>query len=386
MEKQIIVGVNLYEENGKEYIEIDVPSYPIGISCKGIYYYRSGSTRQILTGPALEAFLMRKRGATWDNLPLPAFSLNDIDDSIVERFKRWAAKKGRIDKSILDEPKDALMEKLHLMNGSYLTNAAMLLFSKDPEKWQLGAYVKIGFFETDADLLYQDEVHGSILEQIDKIVELVYLKYMKAKITYEGMQRIERYFVPEAALREALLNALCHKQYQSGVPIQISVYEDRLYIANCGFLPENWTLENLMRKHASSPYNPNIAHVFYLAGFIESWGRGIEKICSACEKDGVPQPVYTINPGDIMIEFTAPEDRVIRFGKVTDRVIDKVTDEERTLLSLLAEDPGYTMPQLSEKIGISRKTVAQRIKQLKEKGTIERIGSDRKGYWKINHK
>ena len=166
-----------------------------------------------------------------------------------------AAKKGRIDKSVLDEPKDILMEKLHLMNGSYLTNAAMLLFSKDPEKWQLGAYVKIGFFETDADLLYQDEIHGSILEQIDKIVELVYLKYMKAKITYEGMQRIERYFVPEAALREALLNALCHKQYQSGVPIQISVYEDRLYIANCGCLPENWTLENLMRKHASSPYN-----------------------------------------------------------------------------------------------------------------------------------
>ena len=278
------------------------------------------------------------------------------------------------------------MEKLHLMNGSYLTNAAMLLFSKDPEKWQLGAYVKIGFFETDADLLYQDEIHGSILEQIDKIVELVYLKYMKAKISYEGMQRIERYFVPEAALREALLNALCHKQYQSGVPIQISVYEDRLYIANCGCLPENWTLENLMRKHASSPYNPNIAHVFYLAGFIESWGRGIEKICSACEKDGVPQPVYTINPGDIMIEFTAPEDRVIRFGKVTDRVIDKVTDEERALLSLLAEDPGYTMPQLSEKMGISRKTIAQRIKQLKEKGTIERIGSDRKGYWKINNK
>lgn len=200
---------------------------------------------------------------------------------------------------------------------------------------------------------------------------------MKAKISYKGMQRIERYFVPEAALREALLNALCHKQYQSGVPIQISVYEDRLYIANCGCLPEDWTLENLMHKHASIPYNPNIAHVFYLAGFIESWGRGIERICSTCENDGIPQPVYTINPSDIMIEFTAPNDRIIRF--------EKVTDKERTLLSLLTEDPGYTMPQLSEKMGISRKTVAQRIKQLKEKGTIERIGSDRKGYWKINN-
>ena len=284
----------------------------------------------------------------------------------------------------MPESQNMLMEKLHLINGPYLTNAAMLLFSKDPEKWQLGAYVKIGYFETDADLLYQDEIHGSILEQIDKIVELVYLKYMRAKITYEGMQRIERYFVPEEALREALLNALCHKQYQSGVPIQISVYEDKLYIANCGCLPENWTLENLMSKHASSPYNPNIAYVFYLAGFIESWGRGIEKICSACEKDSVPQPEYTINPGDIMIKFTAPEDRVIRVTeRVTVKVTDKVTDKEQELLTLLTEDPGYTMPQLAERMSVSRKTVAARLKKLKDAGLIERIGSDRKGYWKL---
>ena len=158
----------------------------------------------------------------------------------------------------------------------------------------------------------------------------------------------------------------------------------KLYIANCGCLPENWTLENLMSKHASSPYNPNIAHVFYLAGFIESWGRGIEKICSACEKDGVPQPEYTINPGDIMIKFTALEDRVIRVTeRVTVKVTDTVTDKEQELLTLLTEDPGYTMPQLAERLSVSRKTVAARLKKLKEAGLIERIGSDRKGYWKL---
>ena len=211
------------------------------------------------------------------------------------------------------------MEKLHLMNGPYLTNAAMLLFSRDPEKWQLGAYVKIGYFETDADLLYQDEIHGSILEQIDKIVELVYLKYMRAKITYEGMQRIERYFVPEEALREALLNALCHKQYQSDVP----------------------------------------------------------------------QPEYMINPSDIMIKFTAPEDRVIRSvtSRVTEKVTDKVTDrlDETSLkiLNLLAVDPAYTTTFLAESLSLSRKTVSLRLKMLKETGLIERIGSDRKGYWKL---
>ena len=381
----IVVGVNLLNDKDKEYIEIDVPPYPIGISCKGIYYYRSGSTRQVLTGPALEAFLMRKRGATWDNLPLPAFSLEDVNDELLDRFKQWGIKKGRIDQSVLDEPKNILMEKLHLMNGSYLTNAAMLLFSKEPEKWQLGAYIKLGYFETDADLLYQDEIYGSILEQIDKVVELVHLKYMKAKISYVGMQRIERYFVPEEALREAILNAICHKQYQSGVPVQISIYEDRLYIANCGCLPENWTQENLMQKHASRPYNPNIAHVLYLAGFIESWGRGIEKICSSCEREGLPLPDYTINPGDIMILFKAPKDRIVHSvtREVTEKVTDQLTDTELQILGLIEEDPAYTSSVLAEKLSLSRKTIALWLKKLKEKNIIERIGSDRKGYWKI---
>ena len=215
---------------------------------------------------------------------------------------------------------------------------------------------------------------------------------MKAKITYEGMQRIERYFIPKEALREALLNALCHKQYQSGIPIQISVYDDRLYIANCGSLPENWTVENLMQKHASIPYNPDIAHVFYLAGFIESWGRGIEKICSACRQDKVPLPEYMIHPGDIMVKFIAPEDRTVRQNnrvndevndRVNDKVNDKISSNEYKLLNYLIEDPGYTVSQLSDKLGVSRKTISTYQKKLKASGIIRRVGSDRKGYWEI---
>lgn len=386
----IIVGVNLLDEDGKEYIEIDVPFYPVGISYKGVYHYRSGSTKQILTGPALEAFLLRKHGATWDNSPIPAFTIDDVDDDVVAMFRKLAAMKGRIDSNLLDEPKEVLLDRLHLVNGDYLTNAAMLLFSKDPERYQLGAFLKIGYFETDADLLYQDEIHGSLLEQVDKAMELIYLKYMRAKISYDGIQRIERYFVPEAALREALLNAVCHKQYQSGVPIQISVYEDRLYVANVGCLPEDWTLEKLMNKHTSKPYNPNIAYVFYLAGFIESWGRGVEKICNALENEKLPKPEYTINPEDIMIKFTGPEDRIVRMSgqlsdKLSDKLSDNLSDKEQKTLELLLEDPGYTSSQIAEKLNVSRVSVTKYLKSLKGKGLIERIGSDRKGYWRIKN-
>lgn len=386
----IVVDVNLLKQDGKEYIEITVPSYPVAISCKGVYYYRSGSTMQTLSGAELESFILRKRGASWDSMPIPGFTINDIDDGLVEKFKILAIKKGRIDQRVLTESKADLMEKLRLTNAGYYTNAAMLLFSKDPDRWQLGAYTKIGFFETDADLCYQDEIHGSILEQIDKIMEVLHLKYMKARISYEGIQRIERYFVSDEALREALLNALCHKRYESCTPIQISVYEDRLYIANCGQLPENWTVDSLMSKHVSRPYNPSIANVYYLAGFIESWGRGIEKMCRACEEDGSPLPKYTIHPGDIMICFNAAEDRIIRTSinrvteRVTEKVTERVTEAEKELLGLLLEDPAFTYTVLAKKLGVSRKTVSERIRSLKEKGIIQRIGSDSKGYWKVN--
>lgn len=426
----IIADVNLKSIDDRYYIEINTPPYQIGVSYKGVYYYRSGSTLQALTGPALESFLMKKRGLTWDNLPLPAFSLSDIDDGAVNLFKKMAAKTGRINRGLLDESNDILLEKLHLKNGDYLTNGAMLLFSKDPEKWQLGAFVKIGFFETNADLLYQDEVHGSLFEQINKIIETLNLKYMKAKISYEGFQREENYFVPNDALREALLNALCHKQYQTGIPIQVSVHKNELFIYNPGALPENWTSANLMQKHASRPYNPSIAHAFYLAGLIESWGRGIEKICASCLAQNMPTPTFEITPGDIMIGFSASNDWssgdcatkkgvtenvpdvtenvpdvtenvpdvtenvtdvtenvtenvTVTGSDILNGVIENLDTINQSIISVIYENPENTALQIAEKLSLSTRTIRRRLKFLKETGLIKRVGSDRKGFWKI---
>lgn len=145
-------------------------------------------------------------------------------------------------------------------------------------------------------------------------------------------------------------------------------------------MPDNWTEETLYQKHSSEPYNPNIAHVLYLVGHIESWGRGIEKIINSCKENNLPLPIYPIHPTDIMVQFNAPERLVIdNFAKVT----EKVTEKELEVLKLIMEDPGYTSSVLAEKIGVSQKTVSDRIRSLKQKNIIVRIGSDTKGYWKI---
>lgn len=380
----IIVNINLCQQEGKDVIEIEVPPYPVAISCKGSYYYRSGSTNQKLNGPELESFILRRRGVNWESSPMPRLTLEDIDDGVIKFFKEKAAEKGRLEKADIDESKEHLIEKLYLKNGDYLTNAAALLFAAKPERWFLGAFIKVGFFESDADLIYQDEVHGSLLQQMDKALELIYFKYLKAKISYKGIQRVERYPFPEAALREALLNAIVHKDYNSGIPIQVSVYDDRLYIANIGKLPETWTVENLIGKHASKPFNPNIAHTFYLAGFIESWGRGIEKIHDACKENGMPPPEYTVHPGDIMIKFTAPSDCVIRKkAQVSDNVVEDVVDHVVEIFEIIAKTPELTTKQISEKLSISERQAQRIIKKLKESQKIKRIGSDRNGHWEI---
>ncbi len=118
----------------------------------------------------------------------------------------------------------------------------------------------------------------------------------------KGIQRIEQFMFHQDAFREILLNAVVHKDYSSCNPIQISVYEDKIYIWNDGEMPEGLdSTDKLFMKHASKPYNPKLAKVFFMSGMIEAWGRGFEKIKEACEKYGGPLPEYNISASGIMV-------------------------------------------------------------------------------------
>ena len=184
----IMVKVNLHEETGKEYLEIVVEPYPYPVSYKGEYHYRSGSTKQELKGAALDKFLLRKQGKHWDGVPVPHVTLDDLDKGALKEFRRRATHSQRLSAEILKENDAVLVDKLHLIENSYLKRAAILLFHAVPERFITGSYVKIGFFRSNTDLLFHDEIHGDLFSQVKKTLELLLTKYSKSMISYEGIQ------------------------------------------------------------------------------------------------------------------------------------------------------------------------------------------------------
>ena len=126
---------------------------------------------------------------------------------------------------------DSLLEKLILTTDTqYYKRASVLLFHPKPEKYITGSYIKIGFFRNDHDLAFQDEIHGYLFQQVEKTLDLLLTKYLIASISYDVLHRKETFPIPVAALREALLNAVIHKDYGSFNPIQISVYSNKIMI------------------------------------------------------------------------------------------------------------------------------------------------------------
>jgi ATP-dependent DNA helicase RecG len=227
-------------------------------------------------------------------------------------------------------------------------------------------------------LLYHDEIHGDLFTQVEKTLELLLTKYLKAGISYRGVQRMETYPIPEAALREALLNAIVHKDYAAGTPIQISVYPDKMMLWNPGELPDDWTVARLKDKHPSRPFNPDVANAFFRAGMIEAWGRGIERILEACRSAGTPEPELRCEPSGMWVEFPFPKGQA---GEATQETTQETTQER--ILALLGLEPSITRVELARRVGVTPDGVKYHLAKLKSAGAIRHVGPTKSGYWEI---
>lgn len=364
----IIVDVNLHKTNKGNYIKIIVEAYPYPVNYKGQYHYRTGSTKQELKGTALDKFLLRKKGKHWDGAPVPKVYVKELKQETLDFFRKRAFKSQRIEEEILTDTNELLIENLQLQENKLLKRAAILLFYNNPEKFFTGAYIKIGFFQSDDDLKYQDEVHGNLFEQTEKAMDLLFTKYIKSEISYQSINRIEKFEYPKDAVREALLNAIAHKDYSGGVPIQISIYKDKIIFWNEGQLPENWTVENLLTKHPSKPYNPDIAHAFFRSGYIESWGRGTLKMVKECKNAGLPEPIYFYDMSGFFVEF--------RKNIYSSKYLKSLDLNERLIKAVLyvKENGKITNSEYQELNKCSRNTASSDLMELVKKDLLKASG------------
>jgi len=388
----IVVEVNLIKEAGCDLIEIITPAYPSPISYRGHYYLRSGSTLQELKGASLDRFILSRQGKTWDGLPMPQVSVGDLSEGAISRFERLAGESGRLGLGASKSGRGAaLLEKLRLLEGGYLKRAAVMLFHADPQSFASGASVKLAFFRSDTELAYQDEITGPLIDQPRTVLDTLTLKYLKAVVSYEGIQRIESYPVPEVALREAILNALIHRDYADAAPVQIRVYENKLRIWNPAELPEGWTQKKLLGEHPSRPFNPAIAQVFFRAGEIEAWGHGIERIYQACKQAGVPKPRIRYEPGEMTVEFSFAKSYLqaasgggAKQAKVGEKRGERVGENNTSIVKEILANPKITVKELSMMLGVGKTSMGLIISNLKALGVLRRVGSARGGHWEIS--
>ena len=295
----IVPSIELGEEDGEQVISITVTKSSVPISFNGRFYVRSGSTVQELAGGKLAEFLLEALNYSWDEQIEEDATVADLCTDTMEEFKRLA--QGRLPSIAKESNFTTILQKLGLLKNGKLTKAAVLLFAKDPQKHCLQAVVKMGKFQSPTVIQTTDIVQGNLFNQLGTTMEILQTKYLLRNISFEGLHRLDTLEYPYEALREAIINAIIHRDYTKPVQTQIRIYPDRLVVRNPGKLSSEVPAEKLKTEHDSFLRNKLIASVFYYAGFIEAWGSGMGKILKECRKQGLPEPDFAEENGIMVV-------------------------------------------------------------------------------------
>jgi len=301
----IVVDITALEENGKQFVKISVPKSQIALSYHGKFYARSGSTTQELKGVALQKLLLKTNNLSWDEIGVDNANFDDIDEETVSRFVVRATEYNRLPMGVNSKNVKQLFQNLKLLTKEgKLTRAVILLFGKEPTRFFSCATFKIGRFRgtNPTDLIIQDKVEGNLFTMFEQVIDFLKSKYLLSPISYQGMQRVETLEIPDSSIREAVLNALIHKDYTSSSAISLRVYDPTVSIWNDGEL-EKLSIEDLSKEHDSYQRNPLIADIFFRAGYIEAWGRGTLTIIEETVKSGLPKPTFKSRQGGLEVIF-----------------------------------------------------------------------------------
>lgn len=361
----IIPNIKVEKKKNKDVVIVEVQHSYAPISYHGRFYIRSGSTIQELKGKDLTRFLISKSGKNWEEYVEERATIEDINTETIEKFKNIAVKRIPFVKDEKDPIK--VLEKLNLLDDGKLTRAAILLFGKNPKKFWTSAYIKVGKFLNDTDIVSSDDIEGNLFEQVEKTIELLRTKYLISEIRFEGIYRKEELEYPEEALREAIINAVIHRDY-IGPHTQLKIYPDKIIIWNVGTLPKEIRIGELKKNHSSYPRNELLADVFFKAGLIEAWGRGTIKIIDECKKSGLPEPDFKEEFGGFAVYFYK--------DIYTEENLRKMGLNERQIKAVkyIKEKGRITNKDYQKEFSVSRQTATRDLTELVDKALLELRG------------
>jgi len=326
----------LHLPSGREVLVIVADSSPSAPHVfHGRPYQRIHSTTSLMPQAEYERKLLDRGHAVrrWETQPATGFTFDRLDASEVSRLLTDAVAAGRLEATVTT-PAEALA-KMHLMSNGVPTRSAVVAFAIDPLPDYPQCALRMARFRgtTKNEFLDQRQLTGHAFRLLE-VAGLFLRRHLPVAGRFEPglFERQDEPLFPFLALREALVNALCHRDYSiPGGAVSVAVFDDRLEIISTGILPSGLTVADLMKDHVSKPRNPNLAEVFYRRGLIERWGRGTQKIVDLCVRAGHPAPEFEERAGDLIVRF-------IPSGYVPPhRVEHDLTDRQRRVLHFLRD-------------------------------------------------
>jgi len=374
---EISPEVKVLEIKSKKVIEVKIKegsSKPYYLD--GVAYKRTGTESPAISPEELERIILDKKKRYWDSEICDGAKLEDIDENKVRWFLREAKKERGLNITEYTPVKEVLM-KLKLLQDKNPINAAMLLFAKKP--WFLQSEVKcIRFFGNKPVKPYIDfqTLEGNVIDLIDGAEEFVLKNIKKSIWLVPGqVQREEKYEYPSGAVREAIINAVVHRDWESPSKVQVRVFDDYIEIWNPGKLPDGWTVEKLKQKHESIPKNPLLFKQLFLIKYVEDVGGGTVDMIGLCNAWGIPEPEFEDMGTSIIVTF--------RKFIVTEELMNKLSLNERQkrVIEYLKEHGKITNNEYCKLFDIVKDTANRDLNDLLSKCLIEKKGSGPKTHY-----
>lgn len=355
-------------------VVIKISEYPIKpVAARGRCYKRVNASNRRMTPAEIAEYHLQSTGSSYDAYPSQNAILDDLSTDKIKTYIRKANTSGRRNYDNSADPFQ-ILEKVELIKEDKPTIAAVLLFGKEPHFKIQQATVHCGRFKGKSSIIDDRLIEGSITEQIDEVIDFV-RKNTNVRFEISGKaERDEIWDYPIEAIREAVTNAICHRDYADTSDIQIKIYDDYLTIWNPGGLLPGMSIDELYDpNHSSKPRNRLIAQIFYDIKHIERYGSGIQRILDECSEADVPEPLIEEKFGGFLVTFRKDiyTEEYLKTLGLNDRQIKAVSHIKNTGKITNAE---------YQKITNSIKRTASRdLKDLVDKKILQQIGTTGRG-------